>query len=79
MKLSRVPGVLINDVAEALDIHPFMLSLWRRQVRDGVIMSKGAKLEVETTAERKRLRELLLEMSPALTRASLPRSSMDTG
>jgi transposase len=27
VKLSSVPGVLIQDVAAALDIHPFMLSL----------------------------------------------------
>jgi hypothetical protein len=24
-----------QDVAAALDIHPFMLSLWRKQVREG--------------------------------------------
>ena len=35
VKLSSLPGVLIQDVASALDIHPFMLSLWRRQVREG--------------------------------------------
>lgn len=58
VKLSSLPGVLIQDVAAALDIHPFMLSLWRKQVRDGVIVSKGAKLDVRTAAELKRLREL---------------------
>jgi len=57
VKLSSLPGVLIKDVAEALDIHPFMLSLWRKQVRDGVIVAKGAKLEVQTVAELRRLRE----------------------
>ena len=46
------------DVAAALDIHPFMLSLWRKQVREGVIVAKAAKLDVETKAELKRLREL---------------------
>ena len=35
VKLSSLPGVLIKDVAEALDVHPFMLSLWRKQVRAG--------------------------------------------
>jgi len=50
--------VLIQDVAAALDIHPFMLSLWRKQVRDGVIMAKSAKLDVQTKAELKRLRDL---------------------
>src|SRR3982074_1275885 len=58
VKLSSLPGVLIQDVAAALDIHPFMLSLWRKQVRDGVIVTKAAKLDVETQAELKRLREL---------------------
>ena len=49
---------MIKDVAAALDIHPFMLSLWRKQVRDGVIVAKSAKLDVKTKAELKRLKEL---------------------
>lgn len=49
---------MIQDVAAALDIHPFMLSLWRKQVRDGVIVAKGTKLDVQAKAELKRLREL---------------------
>jgi transposase len=44
VKLSSLRGVLIKDVAAALDIHPFMLSLWRKEVRDGVIVAKSAKL-----------------------------------
>ena len=58
VKLSSLPGVLIQDVAAALDVHPFMLSLWRKQVRDGVIVAKSAKLDVQTVAELKRLKEL---------------------
>ena len=58
VKLSSLPGVMIKDVAAALDIHPFMLSLWGKQVRDGVIVAKGAKLDVKTKAELKRLKEL---------------------
>ena len=58
VKLSSLPGVLIQDVAAALDIHPFMLSLWRKQVREGVIVARASKLDVETTAELRRLREL---------------------
>jgi len=58
VKLSSLPGVLIKDVAAALDIYPFMLSLWRKQVRDGVIVAKSAKLDVQTVAELRRLREL---------------------
>ena len=58
VKLSSQPGVLIQDVAAALDIHPFMLSLWRKEVRDGVIVAKSAKLDVQTKAELRRLRDL---------------------
>jgi len=29
VKLSGLPGVLIQDVVAALDLHPFMLSLWQ--------------------------------------------------
>ena len=54
VKLSSLRGALIQDVAHALDIHPFMLSLWRKQVRDGVIVAKSAKLDVQTKAELKR-------------------------
>lgn len=58
VKLSSLPGVLIQDVAAALDIHPFMLSRWRKEARDGIIVTKGVKLDVETAAELKRLRQL---------------------
>src|SRR5437773_11242431 len=58
VKLSSLPGVLIQDVAAALDIHPFMLSLWRKQVRDGVVVAKSAKHDMHTAAESKRLRVL---------------------
>ena len=58
VKLSSLPGVLIQDVAAALDVHPFMLSLWRKQVREGVIVARASRLDVETTAELRRLKEL---------------------
>jgi transposase len=58
VRLSDLPDVLIQDVAEALDIHPFMLSRWRKQAREGLIVTKGVKLDDETVAELKRLRDL---------------------
>ena len=58
VRLSELPDVLIQDVAEALDIHPFMLSRWRKQAREGLIVTKGVKLDDETVAELKRLRDL---------------------
>lgn len=50
VRLSDLPDVLIQDVADALDIHPFMLSRWRKQAREGLIVTKGVKLDLETTA-----------------------------
>ncbi len=35
VKLSAMPGVQVQRVANALDIHPFMLSRWRKEARDG--------------------------------------------
>jgi transposase len=58
VRLSDLPEVLIQDVAAALDIHPFMLSRWRKQVREGAIVGKGAKVDPATAAELRRLREL---------------------
>jgi transposase len=58
VKLSSLPGVQVKDVAAALDILQFMLSLWRKQVRERVIVARASKLNVETTAELRRLREL---------------------
>jgi transposase-like protein len=43
VRLSELPEVLIQDVAEALDIHPFMLSRWRKQVREGGDRGEGGE------------------------------------
>lgn len=58
VRLSELRDVRVQDVAEALDIHPFMLSRWRKWAREGRIVTKGVKLDTETSAELKRLREL---------------------
>lgn len=38
IQLDRLRG---QDVAQSLYIHPFMLSRWRKQAREGLIMMKG--------------------------------------
>jgi len=43
VQLSNQPGVLVKDVAESLCIHPFMLSKWRKQVRDGELCCLEAR------------------------------------
>lgn len=35
VKLSQLAGVEVQAVAEALEIHPFMLSKWRKEAREG--------------------------------------------
>lgn len=60
-KLGEFPGVEIQHVAESLYIHPFMLSRWRKQVREGVIMTQGAEINKEVAAELKELRRNVRE------------------
>jgi transposase len=58
VRLSELPGVAVQDVAESLYIHPFMLSRWRKQMREGRIVSKSAPVDAEAAAELKSLREM---------------------
>lgn len=58
VQMSHQPGVLVRDVAESLCIHPFMLSKWRKQVRDGELVGKSPPLEPTAVAELQRLREV---------------------
>ena len=38
--MTRAPGVKVKDVAEALDIHPFMLPRWRTEAREGLLVER---------------------------------------
>ena len=58
VRLSQQPGLEVQAVAAALDIHPFMLSKWRKQVRDGVLRGRGRYLRVPPPREIRRLQEL---------------------
>jgi transposase len=41
VQLSLLAGVQVKDVAATLDIHPFMLSRWRKEFREGMIVARG--------------------------------------
>ncbi len=43
VQLSLMDGVQVQEVAQTLDIHPFILSRWRKEYRDGVIMADKRK------------------------------------
>ena len=60
VQLSELPDVRIKDVAEALDIHPFMLSRWRKHVREGRIVAKKRTLDIDPqlATELKRLKKV---------------------
>ena len=40
VKLSQLEGVEVQAVADALEIHPFMLSRWHKEARDGVLRGR---------------------------------------
>ena len=58
VQMSSQLGVLVQDVAQSLCIHPFMLSKWRKQVRDRVLTGKLTPIDVVAVGELQRLREL---------------------
>jgi len=58
VRLSLLSGVAVQDVAQSLYIHPFMLSRWRKQAREGTIMTRGVKLDPAVSAELKELRQV---------------------
>ena len=58
VRLSQMPGVAVQDVAQSLYIHPFMLSRWRKQAREGSIVTKGAGVDKEILAELTELRRV---------------------
>ena len=58
VRLSELPGVAIQDVASSLYIHPFMLSRWRKEAREGLIMTKGVEVDKAVAAELKELRKV---------------------
>lgn len=63
VRLTELEGVQVQEVAEALDIHPFMLSRWRKESREGLIVTKKVVLDTELAAELKELRKIKKQYS----------------
>jgi len=49
VKLTQLKGVEVQAVADALEIHPFMLSRWRKEARDGVLRGRVSLPKAVTT------------------------------
>ena len=58
VRLSQLRGVAVQEVADSLYIHPFMLSRWRKEAREGLIVTKGVQVEKDVAAELKELRKV---------------------
>ena len=58
VRLSELPGVCVQDVAQSLDVHPFVLSRWRRDAWEGRLVTERVKLDDRTQAELKELRQI---------------------
>ena len=43
VQLSSLEGVQVQQIAESLGIHPFMLSRWRKEYREERIVADGRK------------------------------------
>ena len=43
VQLSLIEGIQVKSVAEKLDIHPMMLSRWRKEYREGKIVADKRK------------------------------------
>src|SRR3954468_14035338 len=62
VRLSSAPGARVMDVAEALDIHPFMLSRWRKLAREGLLVAAPAKKR-KSASSKKSKAPSMVEMS----------------
>ena len=64
VQMANAPDIETKAVAEALNIHPFMLSRWKKEYREGQLkgaahpLLKGLKAMEVAVAEAKRIREL---------------------
>jgi transposase len=63
VRLSNAPGARVMDVAEALDIHPFMLSRWRKLAREGVLVAAPAKKRKSASSSKKSSAPTMVQMS----------------
>ena len=62
--MANHPYINTQDVAEALNIHPFMLSRWKKEMRDGTLADndKEARSKSELQEAQKKIKKLEREL-----------------
>ena len=64
VSVANHPYINTQDVAEALNIHPFMLSRWKKEMRDGTLADndKEARSKSELQEAQKKNKKLEREL-----------------
>ena len=55
VQLTYLENIQVKQIAETFDIHPFMLSRWRKEYRDGKIVADKKLKAVSIKKEQKKL------------------------
>ncbi len=58
VELTHLEDIKVKDVAKTLDIHPFMLSRWRKEYREGKIVADKKNKVTRLSKEKKELDRL---------------------
>jgi len=67
VQLSLLDNIQVKEVAETLDIYPFMLSRWRKEYREGKIVADQRKIkELEKKIRRIEEEKEILKKATAL-------------
>ena len=77
VKMTQIPGIQVQAVAEGLDVHPVMLSRWRQEWKEGRLkdvkprpaISKRVVREIQRLQELEKAHRLLLEEHELLKKA----------
>ena len=58
VQLSLLEDVQVKDVATTLDIHPFMLSRWRKEYREGKLVADKRQKVIPMAKDKKELNKI---------------------
>jgi len=58
VQLSLLDDVQVKDVAKTLDIHPFMLSRWRKEYREGKLIADKRHKVIPMAKDKKELNKI---------------------